>query len=114
MRPVVTELPELGITAVSWWIFNCYVVHDGGAGRPLVVDAGLPALGRWVQRRVLAGGAQPVVVATHAHGDHVGGVPHLHEHGAQVVMPAKLADYLDGEVPRSPGPAAVAKITRAQ
>ena len=111
MRPVVTELPELGITAVSWWIFNCYVVHDGGDGRSLVVDAGTPALGRWVGGWLEAHGrGRPVVAATHAHTDHVGGVPHLHGRGVEVVMPPRLEAYLAGEVPRSPGPRAVAKI----
>ncbi len=39
--PVVHTLPEVGITVISAWIFNCYIVHDGGDGRPFVVDPGL-------------------------------------------------------------------------
>ncbi|MEI8084079.1 MAG: hypothetical protein WCI74_19750, partial [Actinomycetes bacterium] len=37
------DLSDPGIVAISRWIFNCYIVRDGGAGRPFVVDAGLPA-----------------------------------------------------------------------
>lgn len=33
---------ELGIHVCSRWLFNAYVVADGGAGRPFVVDPGLP------------------------------------------------------------------------
>lgn len=98
---------------MSWWVFNCYVVHDGGAGRPLVVDVGLMSGARWVRQWLAANrvGREPVVVATHGHADHVGGLPLLVEHlDAIVVMPSRIRDYLDGELPRSPGLAEVARI----
>ena len=52
------------------------------------------------------------VVATHAHADHVGGVPHLPETAAgHLMLPDKDRDYAAGETPRSPGPLDVAEIT---
>jgi glyoxylase-like metal-dependent hydrolase (beta-lactamase superfamily II) len=116
MAPVIEHLPDIGVTTISHWIFNCYLIHDGGEGRPVVVDAGIPMNARAVLAE-LAGAADhdPAdlgpVVATHAHSDHVAGVPHLHaETGCQVHLPAKVRDYDSGEIPRSPGPRAVAQI----
>ena len=56
MSIVVTELPDVGITVLSRWIFNCYVVHNGGDGRPLVVDPGIPSVTR---AAIAALGARP-------------------------------------------------------
>jgi hypothetical protein len=36
-------MAEIGITRVSRWTFNCYVIHAGEGG-PVIVDAGLPCL----------------------------------------------------------------------
>ena len=112
MSVVVTELPEVGITLLSRWIFNCFVVHDGGGGRPLVVDPGLPstAAAAWSLLRSRRVRGVPVVAATHGHGDHVGGLPTLRRHDAEVALPIRIRSYLDGERPRSPGPRAVARI----
>jgi len=43
MSVLVTDLTEVGVTVLSRWIFNCYLVHDGGDGRALIVDPGLPS-----------------------------------------------------------------------
>lgn len=110
---MVEHLPELGVTVVSRWIFPCYVVHDGGAGRPLVVDPGL-ASHVPVVRDVLAGlpgGNRPVVASTHAHADHVAGLPALSDAGAEVLLPDQIRRWRDeGVAPVLPGLAAVASI----
>ena len=62
----VTELAEVGVTVLSRWIFNCYLVHDGGDGRALIVDPGLPSTTAAAIAMIeAAGGPKPVVVATH-------------------------------------------------
>lgn len=110
MSIVVTELPEVGITVLSRWVFNCYVVHDGGDGRPLVVDPGLPSTTRAALELLGPRGRDGIVVAaTHGHADHVGGLPLLGT-GAEVSLPVRIRSYLDGERPRSPGLREVAKI----
>ena len=35
---MIDHLPAIGVTIFSTWIFNCYLIHDGGDGRPFVVD----------------------------------------------------------------------------
>ncbi len=101
---------------VSRWVFNCYVVHDRGDGRPMVVDLGLPSQVPAV-RDVLRGfGADladlGAAVATHGHIDHVAGLPALRDQVAvPVLLPRPIGAMLDGEAPlRSPGPRAMAQI----
>lgn len=120
MSAQVEHLPEFGVTVISEWIFNCYVIHDGGAGRPFVVDAGVPSYAAPVTEVLRSLGCGPtdlaVVAATHGHLDHVAGMPALAAVGApHLALPAKIRDYLghDGrppETPRSPGPRAIARI----
>jgi glyoxylase-like metal-dependent hydrolase (beta-lactamase superfamily II) len=73
---VVDTMVEIGVTRVSRWIFNCYVIHAGDGG-PVIVDAGLPCLAADLAP-VLADlaidpAAVVAIVATHGHSDHVGG-----------------------------------------
>lgn len=111
MSLVVEPMPDIGVTRVSRWIFNSYVIHDGGHG-PIVVDAGLPCAADDLEP-ILRDLAAPLqtVVATHAHSDHVAGVPRLAQrHGANIYLPAAAMPYLHGLRPRTPTPAHVAAI----
>jgi Metallo-beta-lactamase superfamily len=111
MSLVIEPMPDLGITRVSRWTFNCYVIGDADDG-PVVVDAGLPGTHddlAPVLREL--GGSLKAIVATHGHGDHVAGAPRLAErHGAAIHLPARTLAYFDNERPRTPTPAQVAKI----
>lgn len=93
----------LGIHVCSRWLFNCYVVADGGAGRPFVVDPGLPVTARGAAR-VLARLPPPALLtATHGHSDHVGALAWLHRRcGAPIHLSAKVRDFLAGERPEMP------------
>jgi len=114
--PVITELPEIGVTVISKWLYNCYVIHDGGDGRPFVVDLGMPSQLPLVAHALRAHGSDPselgAAIATHGHADHVGGLPTLrHDHGTAVHLPRALAEMRDGTRPiRPPGLRAVAQI----
>lgn len=115
LPPVVTRLPEIGITVISRWLFTCYLVHDGGAGRPFLVDVGMPshvATAGGELRRIGSDLAElGSAIATHGHGDHVGGLPALREHShAEVCFPAELRPIIETGEFRSPGPREVARI----
>jgi glyoxylase-like metal-dependent hydrolase (beta-lactamase superfamily II) len=113
MSIVVTELPEVGITVLSRWVFNCYVVHDGGEGRPVIVDPGLPSTTRAALAMRGDRSDRVVVVATHGHADHVGGLTVPAAATAELSLPVRIRDYLHGETPRSPGLREVARIRPA-
>jgi glyoxylase-like metal-dependent hydrolase (beta-lactamase superfamily II) len=115
--PIVRHLPGIGVTVVSRWVFNCYVIHDRGDGRPLVVDLGMPSHVSTVAdvlHRIGHGLSDlGAVVATHGHVDHVGGLPELRKRtaAATVLLPRAVEAMLDGRAPlRSPGPRAMAQI----
>jgi glyoxylase-like metal-dependent hydrolase (beta-lactamase superfamily II) len=112
---VIDTIEAIGVTRISRWIFNCYLIHDGGDGRPVVVDAGLPGLTDEIVPLIARLGldlpALAGVVATHGHSDHVGGAPALSTRsGATVHLPAPARDYLAGVTPRTPRLAAIARI----
>ena len=115
-EPVIRHLPEIGVTAISKWLYNCYVIHDGGDGRPFVVDLGMPSQIPLVAAELRRHDADladlGAAVATHGHADHVGGLPDLHRsHGTAVHLPAAIAEMRDGTRPlRPPGLRAVAEI----
>ena len=114
--PVITELPEIGVTVISKWLYNCYVIHDGGDGQPFVVDLGMPSQLPLVADALGAHGSDPselgAAVATHGHADHVGGLPTLRDaHGTAVHLPHAIAEMRDGtRALRPPGPRAVMEI----
>lgn len=114
--PVIRHLPEIGVTVISKWLYNCYVIHDGGDGRPFVVDLGMPSQIPLVQQELRAHGADlpdiGAAIATHGHADHVGGLPTLRDaHHTAVHLPHAIAEMRDGtRALRPPGIRAVAEI----
>lgn len=99
--PVITELPEIGITVISKWLYNCYVIHDGGNGQPFVVDLGLPSQIPFVAKVLSDRGSDlselGAAIATHGHADHVGGLPTLRDqHGTDVYLPIAIAEMRAG------------------
>ncbi|MEZ5204975.1 MAG: MBL fold metallo-hydrolase [Acidimicrobiales bacterium] len=103
--PVVRHLPDIGVTVVSKWLYNCYVIHDGGDGRPFVVDLGAPSqlpLVADVLRTLDADvGDLALALATHGHSDHVGGLPALRaDAGTEVLLPHAIDDMRTGAIPR--------------
>jgi glyoxylase-like metal-dependent hydrolase (beta-lactamase superfamily II) len=104
MSLVIEEMPDLGVTRLSRWVFNCYVLHgDDGA---VVIDAGLPRVANDLAA-VLGhlGGTVHAVVATHGHSDHVAGAAELTaRYAAPIWLPALTLTYLDGAKPRARRP----------
>ena len=108
MSLVVDEMPDLGITRLSRWIFNCYVLRSGDGA--VVVDAGLPRVA--ADLAAVLGGNLNAVVATHGHSDHVAGAAELAtRHDAPIWLPEATLSYLGGKKkPRTPTPAKAARI----
>ncbi|MDP3971387.1 MAG: MBL fold metallo-hydrolase [Candidatus Nanopelagicales bacterium] len=107
------EYVDVGVLRFSRWIFNCYVIEDGGAGQPVVVDVGITSNGvasaeHFAGRRL----DDPLtVLATHAHSDHVSGLMALADRTAvQLHLPVKDRDYFAGEKPRTPTMKVAARI----
>ena len=107
---MIQEFPDLGIRMVSRWIFNTYIIEDGGDGAPFIVDAGLPITGKEAYKAFThIMGKRPeelaLLTATHAHSDHVAGIPHIHHHtSAPIHLHEKVKDYMAGE--KAPFPTA--------
>ena len=114
--PVITELPEIGITVISKWLYNCYVIHDGGNGQPFVVDLGMPSQISFVAKVLSDRGSDlselGAAIATHGHADHVGGLPTLRDqHGTDVYLPIAIAEMRAGtRALRPPGIKEVSQI----
>ena len=114
--PVITELPEIGVTVISKWLYNCYVIHDGGSGQPFVVDLGLPSQIPLVAEVLSHRGSHlselGAAVATHGHADHVGGLPTLrNQYGTAVHLPIAIAEMRAGtRALRPPGIREVSQI----
>ncbi|MDF0531568.1 MBL fold metallo-hydrolase [Tsukamurella sp. 8F] len=101
MSLIVDRMPELGVTRLSRWIFNCYVL-DGDDG-PVVVDPGSRRISLDVTTLLgkRAAGLR-AVVATHGHTDHVGGAPSLAAMtGADVHVAPATIEYTRGARPPS-------------
>jgi glyoxylase-like metal-dependent hydrolase (beta-lactamase superfamily II) len=107
---VIEHFPELAITRVSRWNFNCYLV-TGDDGQLVVVDAGMPHVADDLAPLVNdTPGRVTVVTATHGHTDHVGGAATVAQrHNAEIHLPATTLSYFDGVKPRTP---TVAKLAR--
>ncbi len=110
MSLVIDDMPDLGVTRLSRWIFNCYVLQSSDGA--VVVDAGLPRVaGDLAAVLDRLGGTLHAVVATHGHSDHVAGAAELAaRHRAPIWLPVTTLTYLDGAKPRTPTPARAARI----
>ena len=80
-----------------------------GADGYTILDGGIPPAGKKIMAQLAAAGisAESIkrILITHAHPDHVGGIPHLiKETGADLVVPIGEAAVVNGEmdVPRAP------------
>jgi glyoxylase-like metal-dependent hydrolase (beta-lactamase superfamily II) len=105
---------DLPVVRSSAWIFNCYgVVGDDGA--VILFDPGLPSTTHGALRVLDRPEDRPLVlVATHAHADHVGGMPGLvldpagdddndNDNDVSTFLPDRCRQYLLGETPRTFG-----------
>ncbi|RDI43630.1 MBL fold metallo-hydrolase [Nocardia mexicana] len=113
MSLVVERMPELSVTRVSRWFFNCYLV-TGDDHTIIAVDPGLPNIADDLES-VTAGmpGSVRIAAATHGHGDHVGGAAALaRRYSARIHLPAVTLTYLGGTRPRTPSPAQMARAWR--
>jgi glyoxylase-like metal-dependent hydrolase (beta-lactamase superfamily II) len=104
---VVDNIPDLPITRVSRWCFNCYVV-TGDAEGLVVVDPGMPTIADDLAPLLTA--PLTSITANYGHPDHISGAPLLaRRHGASIHVPATTLTYFDDITPRTPS---VAKLAR--
>ena len=111
VRPAADER----VTVVSRWIFNTYIVHDGGDDGAMIVDPGTPSNATdalSAVARVHGSAAPQAVVCTHGHVDHVAGVTTIQDAtGVGYQLPAVCEDYLARRSPPGqPGGRQVVKI----
>ena len=110
MGLVIDEMPELGVTRISRWVFNCYVIHNDGDA--IVVDAGLPSAAADVAP-VLTGSAGTSARSWPPMGTAITSPapPALAaRYAAPIHLPTVTMTYLDGQRPRTPSAARVARI----
>ena len=103
MSLVIDDMPDSGITRLSRWIFNCYVLQSRDG--VVVVDAGLPRVARDLAA-VLIGSAEPYTqwwrrTDTAITWPECSGLGHHHSARSR---PHDHASYLDGARPHA-GPA---------
>jgi glyoxylase-like metal-dependent hydrolase (beta-lactamase superfamily II) len=104
---VVEKIPDLPITRVSRWCFNCYVVTGDTEGL-VVVDPGMSSIADDLASLLTA--RLTSVTATHGHRDHISGAPLLaSRYGASIYVPATTLTYFERTTPRTPS---VAKLAR--
>src|ERR1700739_2367426 len=106
----IDDMPDLGVTRVSRWIFNCYVLRSREGA--VIVDAGLPRVASDLASVLdRLGGTVHAVVATHGHSDHVAGAAKVAaRHRAPIWLPVNTLSYLDGVRPRTPTPVEIVRI----
>ncbi|MFB7718853.1 MBL fold metallo-hydrolase [Nocardia sp. NPDC056100] len=107
---MIERMPELSLTRVSRWFFNCYLLR-GEDDALVVVDPGMPRIAQDLAPLTAElRGSVRVVTATHGHGDHVGGAVDLARRSdAAIHLPALTLSYLDGTRPRTPTLAQMAR-----
>lgn len=94
---------DLPVHLTSRWIFNCYATCAGDD--VALVDPGLPSVAADALALIRRLGYEPAdlaaLICTHAHPDHVGGMPHiLSEATVPTQFPGRCERYLAGERPR--------------
>lgn len=97
------RLFDLPIYRTNLWIFNCYAIAEGN--RATLVDVGLPSIGDAAIDGLIENDLDPNhlhgLLCTHAHPDHVGGMPRVLERcTTDTFFPARCESYLAGERPR--------------
>lgn len=97
------QLFDLPIFRANLWIFNCYAIVQNG--RAALVDVGLPSIGDAVLDGLVSHEIDPNrlhgLMCTHAHPDHVGGMPRVLERTTtDTFFPVRCESYLSGERPR--------------
>ena len=98
------RLFDLPVYRTHQWIFNCYAVVDDSDAT--LIDVGLPSLGDAAIDGLAEIGVDPLqlqaMLCTHAHPDHVGGMPRVLERVAntETYFPERCEAYLAGERPR--------------
>lgn len=95
-RATLTRNVAPGVHRLAHAAVSCYLVEEAGA--LTVVDAGLPALWRYLQQALTALGRRPAdvraVVLTHAHFDHIGVARRIQQEWGVPVLAHPLERHL--------------------